>query len=86
MVWEHPTVTDIDTAMFAVTNLAQTFISAIGFAIGANYSVETLCDIEDGQTHFYAKESLPGFGADSETRPPGMYALAGKDPHSVCGH
>jgi len=83
VIWEDPNVTDLDSAQIAATNLAQTYISAVGFAVGANYAVEILLvRREDGQLQRKdTKNPALDFGEASKTVLPECMSLAGSDPH-----
>lgn len=52
--FQDPKVSDLDSVKITAENLAQTYVGAIGFANGANYSVDITQVIrEDGLSHCY---------------------------------
>lgn len=81
LTFESATETDVDTVKITTENLAQTYISAIGFALGAGYTVEiTQVIAEDGTTHFYGPKQEALAFTNDPTVLEDSWTLAGRDP------
>lgn len=82
IVWDCPGVDDLDTAKIATDNLAQSYVSALGFAFGGGYSVDiTLVIREDGQSHFFGPKTPALEFADTQQVFRDGMSLVARDPH-----